>query len=546
MLYQLRDCTYAPGGHVILSHIDFEIKTDDRIAIVGRNGIGKTTLLRMLAGEILPDRDDRRKDTPVMMSESISIGVFSQNGSDERLSGGQQTRRRLAELFDTHPELLLLDEPTNHLDTETVEWLEAYLNGYKGAVVVVSHDRFFLDRVARTVCELSEGGILTRYPGNYSAYKKEKAAADERARKAAAIAAREMARLDELIERFKRRPRKAAMARAKRTQLERMKRIAPAPAAAPEPMRRIIPEIVGPKILWEAKDLSVGYDRKKPLYTISMKLTRGQRIGLLGRNGSGKSALLKTVAGLLSQLSGDMRTGERVVIGYFDQHAADLLAADPDYASLSGGERSKLALSRIIEAAPNLLLLDEPTNHMDIAAQESIEDMLEHYEGTVMFASHDRYFLNRIADTLIVLEKGTASFYPFGYEHYLYRREQAARAGHMPGECRGDCESPQGEITGMLSPQDMLLVEELRAVPEREKGMLRRIPVRELAQEWELARSLDACRALETKTEQAMLEYCFCGGSRQDWEDARNEWTQALLEWYDISNRLNEDSEKQV
>ena len=523
MKYVLHDCTVAPGGHTILDHIDFEIKGNEKIAVVGLNGAGKTTLLKLLAGEIVPDRDDKRQGPAIERSGDFTIGVLTQTREEdedaEELSGGQKTRLALAKLFLEKPDLLLLDEPTNHLDMESVERLEMYIKSYPGAVVAVSHDRYFLDRAADAVYEL-ENGKLTRYGGNYTTYRetrdKGRAAAGRRYRKKQ----EEIERLTELIEKFKVRPNKAAMARAKRKQLERMK--ADLGEAPREPAggfkREIVPEHPGPKILWEADKLECGYDKKR-LFTLTMKINRGRKIGIIGRNGCGKSTLLKTIAGLIPPLGGEQTMSEYVSFGYFDQETA------AGNSTLSGGEQAKQKLTELIETAPNFLILDEPTNHMDIPSREDIETMLTGYKGTVIFVSHDRYFLSRIADSLLIFDKNGVNFYPFGYDHYLYKKEH---------------EEAGADIVQIMDAQAMALLESYQKVPERERGMLRTLSTRELEKDWKTGLAEDECRRCEDIYAAAYEEACIralTGDeslSDESLKAACDAWTESLLRWYDV------------
>ena len=531
MVYTLSNCTVSPGGKTVLSHIDMEIKGREKIAVVGLNGAGKTTLLRLLAGEIQPDRDDKRTTRAITRTGEFTIGSFSQTADlseeEEILSGGQRAKKQLSALFEKHPDLLLLDEPTNHLDIESLERLEETLRSYDGAVVVVSHDRFFLDRVAEITYELEAGGRLTRYPGNYTAYRQQKESLMRNSARRAAQQKKEMERLAATIDRFRHKPRKAAMARAKKKQLERMA-VTEVIRDHYEPCRReIIPERPGPKVVWECEDLVCGWDR--PLFTLSLRLRWGEKLGLIGRNGSGKSTLLKTVAGLIPGLSGRAQLGEGVSIGYFDQFVAERMTADPETAHLSGGERARIALQKIIEAAPNFLILDEPTNHMDIPTQESIEDMLVHYQGTVLCTSHDRYFLNRIAGTLLIFGKGEVRYYPFGYEHYAYRRSIAA---------------DDSRLAAAMDLRSKAMVEELQAVPKPERGALRELSTRELQTDWEQGLLWEVCEARRQEAEAASLRYWFGDGSPEERDAALEAWTRSLIDWEEAGREDGPETER--
>ena len=459
MLYQISDGTVSAGGEVILSHIDFEVRGAEKIAVVGKNGAGKTTLLRLIAGEIDLDRDDRRQGPGIVRARQATIGMLRQqafSGDDRtveeeilsgcpeqdpfsrerfeyqreyealftgfgfrkedrvkrlsRFSGGERTKIALIRLLLDKPDILLLDEPTNHLDLETVRWLEQYMRRYPGAVVMVSHDRFFLDRTADVIYEL-EDRKLTRYAGNYTAYREEKRKRRRLQAKAYERQQEEFKRLEELVERFKHKPTKAAFARAKRKQMERMERVEkPAEEEGGFFTGDITPLIPGSKWVFEAEHLKLGYDRQ--LLELSLRIRRGQKIGLLGPNGAGKTTFLKTIAGFIPPVGGDFSLGVNITIGYFDQRAAEIESelsvaehfhrlfpvmtekevrstlgaylfggreASKRVSDLSGGEKARLVLAELLQSRPNFLILDEPTNHMDIRAKETLESAFQAY-----------------------------------------------------------------------------------------------------------------------------------------------------------------------
>lgn len=370
MLLQIQDGTLSVGGQTVLSHFHFEIKGTEKIALVGRNGSGKTTFLRLLAGELHLDRDDsvqsglttsRRITTGLLHQQAFSdpsvtveqellkacpcsdhwdrerfaweqeydriLTGFGLSKEDKKkpvsmFSGGEQTKLALIRLLLQKPDLLLLDEPTNHLDADTAEWLEQYLRDYEKAVVVVSHDRYFLDRTADTVWELQDGR-LTRYTGNYTAYRRQKLKNIRIQEKAWQNQQEEIQRLESLVERFRHKPKKAAFARSRKKILERMPRVE-------KPVRddahiftgEITPDIPGAKWVLEAEHLQIGYD--KVLLELSLRIRRGQKIGVIGPNGIGKSTFLKTAAGIIPPVKGKCSLGLRVQTGYFDQQTAAL------------------------------------------------------------------------------------------------------------------------------------------------------------------------------------------------------------------------------
>lgn len=563
MLYQISDGSVSVGGSTVLSHIDFEIKGSERIAVVGRNGAGKSTLLKLIAGELDLDRDDKRKGNGIVTSRKLTIGMLGQQGignqdrtveeellegcpckdtfdperfryeqeydrlftgfgfakADKKrrlseFSGGEQTKIGFIRLLLMKPDILLLDEPTNHLDIQTTEWLEQYLQTYEHAVVMVSHDRFFLDRTAEVVYEVS-GQKLYRYPGNYTNYRKEKRKNLELQKKAYDRQREELERLEEVIERFKHKPAKASFARAKKKQIQRMMLV-----EKPEFddvhlfTGDINPLVLGGKWVFQAEHLRIGYE--KALFEISIRIRRGQKIGILGGNGVGKSTFLKTVAGLIPPFCGKEEDesstallekysfGNQVTIGYFDQHSAEIQseksvaehfhdlfpamtekdvrntlgaylfdgrAASQKVSSLSGGEKARLVLAELLQSRPNFLLLDEPTNHMDIQAKETLESAFQAYKGTILFVSHDRYFIRQVADAVLIFEGESVLYYPFGYEHYLERLER-----EISGET----------IAARIRAEDAALIAGMRAVPKAERHRLREISTGEAYLDWKL------------------------------------------------------------
>ena len=640
MKYQIKDGTVTLGGETILSHIDFEIQGNQKIAVVGRNGAGKTTLLRLIAGELSLDRDDRRQGPGITASRQLTVEMLGQQAlaGEERtveelvmlncpakgpfdrerfeyereydtlftglgfqkedkkrsvaaFSGGQKTKIALIQLLLKKPDLLLLDEPTNHLDMETASWLEGYLRQYPGAVVMVSHDRFFMDRTAGIVYEL-EQGKLTRYPGNYTNYREQKRKNYEIQMKSYLRQQEEIERQEELIKRFKNKPSKAAFARSRKKILERM-----LPVEKPrEDMAHIFtgtitPLIPGSKWVFEAEHLKIGYD-KHSLLELSLRIRKGQKIGILGVNGSGKTTFLKTVAGFLPAVAGDCALGNNITIGYFDQYSAaiqsektvvehfsDLFPSLTDKEvrtilgaylfkgkdgakrvdDLSGGEKARLVLAELLQSRPNFLILDEPTNHMDIQAKETLESAFQAYEGTILFVSHDRYFIRQVAKSVLIFENNAAFYYPFGYEHYLERKEKEA----------------SGEpLAARIKAEEQALIEGLKAVPRAERHRLREIPEEEAYDQWRLRLAAEAIenaaeqveglwqQILEKngKREERELEHwdqpvneiadknedAACGEKQEkqaeeelsafteQYENAQSAWTDACLFWYDI------------
>lgn len=622
MLYQIKDGTVSVGGQTILSHVDFYIKEKEKIAVVGKNGAGKTTLLRLLAGELQLDRDDRRgmssgahgKETAcknslgIVTSRNITIGMLRQVDSSNQdktieeillescpdkdtfskerfdyemeydrlftgfgfeksdktrlfrsFSGGEQTKISLIKLLLKKPDLLLLDEPTNHLDMKTVEWLEDYLINYPKAVVIVSHDRAFLDAVATGVYEL-ENGALHRYAGNYTQYRQQKLKNLQIQRKAYERQQAEIAHNNELIDKFKHKPKKAAFARSRKTMLARMKLIEkPVEDEAHIFTGNIEPQFPGGKWVYEAKELKIGYDGRA-LLELSLRIRRGQKIAVIGDNGIGKSTFLKTVAGLIPPIKGTSQLGSNLLVGYFDQQSAlidsdktvrdhfhelfpallekDLRKtlgmylfgganASKRISSLSGGEKSRLVLAELLTGRPNLMILDEPTNHMDIPAKETLESEFKAYTGTMLFVSHDRYFIKQVADAILVFEKDKVMYYPFGYDHYISRLK-ASQDGNLPA---------------LMQAKDAAMVEALAAVPKRERHETRQLSTDEAYLEWKLTLAAEPVVKAAEEAEKVYEELCEAESElneenvdklRLQYEKVADSWTNECTKWYDI------------
>lgn len=537
MLYQISNGAVAFGDDVILHSIDFEIRNTEKIAIVGRNGCGKTTLLKLISGEVEMEKLDSDESAFIAKAGNPEIGYLKQiafddpdvtleqevrkcfvkmderkaelaraaaelehDYSDEKVarytameeafkddggyyyekeyevmirkfgfsdeerkkpirdfSGGQQTKIAFIKLLLSKPDILLLDEPTNHLDVTTIEWLEGYLKSYPKAVVVVSHDRMFLDNVVDVVYEI-EYGTARRYPGNYTNFIARKKENYDKQMKDHIAQQKEIERLQRMVTRFKGKPTKTAMAQSKQKAIERMVIIeAPDKYDNKTFHANFQPEKeTGNDVLYTS-ELAIGYDH--PLSVVSLDLKRGEKLGILGGNGLGKSTFLKTIVGKIPALSGEYRFGTNVQIGYFDQQMAmytsnktvldDFWDEYPNLTEtearnalgaflfsgedvfknvnmLSGGEKVRLALCKILKTRPNVLVLDEPTNHMDIVGKETLESMLKDYKGTLIFVSHDRYFVKKVATQLLVFEDGTTNLYQFGYEQYQEKLDREA------------------------------------------------------------------------------------------------------------------------
>ncbi|KON85675.1 multidrug ABC transporter ATP-binding protein [Sporosarcina globispora] len=385
----------------------------------------------------------------------LNFSSFSNDTKISSLSGGQRTRLALGKLLLTKPDILILDEPTNHLDIETLSWLEQYLQGYSGAILIVSHDRYFLDKVVSQVYEISRHQIR-KYPGNYSSYLDQKAANFEREMKQFEKQQEEIAKLQDFIQRNLARASTTKRAQSRRKQLARMDVMdRPLGNEKSASFGFDIERQSGNEVL-NIYSLAVGYEEKVS-ENISLRLARGDSIALVGPNGIGKSTLLKTIIKKIPALSGDFQYGSNVTIGYYDQEQAELtsnkrvlnelwdeyplkpekeirtilgnfLFSGDDVlktvSTLSGGEKARLALAKLMMQKANFLILDEPTNHLDLDSKEILENVLIDYPGTILFVSHDRYFINRITTKVVELSSNGATEYLGDYDYYVEKKQE--------------------------------------------------------------------------------------------------------------------------
>lgn len=400
----------------------------------------------------------------------LNFHSFDYSTKISTLSGGQKTRLALAKLLLTRPDILILDEPTNHLDIDTLSWLEQYLQSYDGAILIVSHDRYFLDKVVNQVYEISRHQ-LTKFPGNYSSYLEQKAANYERDLKLFEKQQDEINKLQDFIQRNLARASTTKRAQSRRKQLEKIDRMdRPMGDEKSASFSFQIERQSGNDVL-KIYALSVGYQNDVVSENISFNLSRGDSTALVGPNGVGKSTLLKTIVEKLPSISGNIQYGSNVSIGYYDQEQAELssnkkvlnelwdeyplksekeirtvlgnfLFSGDDVlkivSTLSGGEKARLALAKLMLQNSNFLILDEPTNHLDLDSKEVLENALIDYPGTILFVSHDRYFINRIATKVLELDRGGSTEYLGDYDYYVEKKleqeelkalaEQAAQA----------------------------------------------------------------------------------------------------------------------
>ena len=538
MRYQIRHALVQYGAETIIEDVNFDIHDHEKIAIVGRNGCGKTTLLKLIAGDITMANIDSDETCGISMAGSQKIGylrqisfedqeisveneilkvfepvfacerrmkeltdimetdhdqkwmyeysslqdqmeamggytyrrdmetMFQKFGFDLKditrpigtFSGGQQTKVAFIKLLLSRPDIMLLDEPTNHLDLPTIEWLEGYLKNYNKAVVIVSHDRMFLDRIIDVTYEI-EYHRIKRYPGNYTTFMKLKEEAALKQEKDYEEQQKEIKRLTEWIEKWKNTPTKVASVHSKEKQLEHMVLIEKPRRFDTKAFRgQFLPRTTSYTDVLTLKALEIGYDHV--LSKVSFTLKKGERVAIIGENGKGKSTLLKTLMGQIPPLGGSYTVGTGVEVGYFDQQAAVAESMYPDktvlndfwdmyptlkeeevrnalgsflftgeevfktLGQLSGGEKVRLALCKMFKMRPNLLILDEPTNHMDLVGKEALENMLKNYTGTILFVSHDRYFIKEIATGMLDFKQDKTVFYDCGYEEYLERLQK--------------------------------------------------------------------------------------------------------------------------
>jgi len=420
------------------------------------------------------------------------------------LSGGWVMRAHLARLLTQEPDLLLLDEPTNHLDLESLVWFREYLRGYPGAIVLISHDRDFLNQLVRDIVEISRAR-LHKYRGNFDAFLAEKAARDVQHAAAYANQQREIERLQDFVDRFRAKASKASQAQSKLKQIERMDLIeAPPDAEARVKFRFPQPGRSGHRVI-TLKDVDFAYGELVVYRGLNFEAERGQRTVLVGPNGAGKSTLIKLLAGVLDAQRGERTLGHNVRAGYFAQHRAEqldlrqtVLEAAQDLPSrpgeqlartvlgsflfrgddvfkpvgvLSGGEKSRLALARLLLDPPNLMLMDEPTTHLDIPSIDALIGALEQYEGTVIFISHDIHFIRRVARTVLHISAGQLTPYAGDYDYYLEKtRATSAKEALVAGEQLHDFQPPAPVETKMRGPGLKEMKERERAVANERKA----------------------------------------------------------------------------
>ena len=419
-----------------------------------------------LQNEVLTHKDYHYKSK----IESVLYGLdFTKDVFDKKIStfsGGEKTRLSMAKLLLSEPDLLILDEPTNHLDMENVAWLENYLSSYNGAIVIVSHDRYFLDKVVNVVYNL-EFGKLKKYVGNYSKFLKQYEEDYEKQLKEFTSQQKDIKRLEEFVQKNIARASTSKMAKSRQKVLDKMELIDnPKKDDKAANIEFNIKEQSGRDVLI-IENLKVGYDGKQVGNAYNFSVYKGDRIAIVGRNGIGKSTLIKTIAKKQNAIGGSVHYGSKVSLGYYDQKQAEFESSKTilnelwdEYPlmkeaevrtvlgrflfrgdsvlkivrDLSGGEKARLQLAKLMLEKNNLLVLDEPTNHLDITSKQVLEDALENYEGTIVFVSHDRYFINKIANKVLDITGDDYSIYLGNYDYYLEKREQELIAKKLKEE----------------------------------------------------------------------------------------------------------------
>ena len=486
---------------------------------------------------------------------AISKFGFSKEDKFKKLSefsGGQRTKIAFIKLLLSKPDILLLDEPTNHLDIVAIEWLENYLKSYPKAVVIVSHDRMFMNKIVDKIYEI-EYGAMTKYSGDYEFFEKQKRINYETQLKDFEFQQKEIKRLTEIADRFRYKPTKAKMALSKLKQVERMVKVE-------EPNKYDLKTFktsfklnkeTGNLIL-KAEDLGIGYNGNK-IANINLELYKGQKLGIVGGNGTGKSTLLKTIMGMQEPVCGKVDFGHNIEIGYFDQRMAEINSNKTIYDDfseafpeltvtevrnslgafmfsgddvfkeinmLSGGEKVRLALCKILKKGPNVLILDEPTNHMDIVGRETLENMLKEYKGTIIFVSHDRFFVKKIADSILAFENGNTYFYKYGYDEYIEKSSKFVQEETKEKEQKQKIKKLYNSPLKEKSKLQKAMQKVEKEISEKE------IKISELQQ--------------ELLKEEIYTDYIKVMEINSEVENINKEIEEAFIKWEEIQNELEE------
>ena len=465
MILNISNLSKSYVGQSVLKEVSFHLEEKEKAAIVGINGSGKTTLLRCILG--IEEADEGG----IAFSKDKKMAYLAQQHADmeqedeeyESLSGGQKTKKRLEEILMEKPDLLILDEPTNHLDIGSIQWLEKVLKRYDGAVLLVSHDRYFLDKIVTNVIDL-ERGKARMYQGNYTEYVEKKKMIREAERKAYENQQAEIKHQEAVIEKLKQFNREKSIKRAESREklLSKVERLEQPEDLQNEMRLLFMPREASGNDVLIAKDLGKSFDGKRLFSHGTFSIQRGEHVAVIGDNGTGKTTLLKILNGLIQADEGEFRLGSKVKIAYYDQEhavlhmektlfdeiqdtypdmnntrvrnvlAAFLFTGDDVYkkvGDLSGGERGRVSLAKLMLSDANFLILDEPTNHLDIQGKEVLEEAIRNYEGTVLYVSHDRYFINQTATRIMELFSNRFDNYIGNYDYYLEKKEDVRSYG---------------------------------------------------------------------------------------------------------------------
>ena len=465
MILNISNLSKSYVGQSVLKEVSFHLEEKEKAAIVGINGSGKTTLLRCILG--IEEADEGG----IAFSKDKKMAYLAQQHADmeqedeeyESLSGGQKTKKRLEEILMEKPDLLILDEPTNHLDIGSIQWLEKVLKRYDGAVLLVSHDRYFLDKIVTKVIDL-ERGKARMYLGNYTAYAEKKKMIREAERKAYENQQAEIKHQEAVIEKLKQFNREKSIKRAESREklLSKVERLEQPEDLQNEMRLLFMPREASGNDVLVAKDLGKSFDGKRLFSHGTFSIQRGEHVAVIGDNGTGKTTLLKILNGLIQADEGEFRLGSKVKIAYYDQEhavlhmektlfdeiqdtypdmnntrvrnvlAAFLFTGDDVYkkvGDLSGGERGRVSLAKLMLSDANFLILDDPTNHLDIQGKEVLEEAIRNYEGTVLYVSHDRYFINQTATRIMELFSNRFDNYIGNYDYYLEKKEDVRSYG---------------------------------------------------------------------------------------------------------------------
>lgn len=620
------------GANTLFKNVNFSIDSNARIGLIGPNGVGKTTLLKIMTGEeeathgdftinknidvgYIAQENDLNENktiwdemlsvfTPLInmgkkisdLQEEMSANPqkndllkqydqlqysFEQQGgytyqADIKsvlngfnfpeatwtkkvgsLSGGEKTRLSFVKLLLRKPPLLLLDEPTNYLDLDTLDWLENYLKNYSGAILVVSHDQYFLDNLATQIFEL-QFGKLTVFKGNYSAYVAERQLRDRQQEEAYEKQQEKIKKDEEFIQKNIVRAKTTKRAQSRRKQLEKMERISP-PKHKNKVRINFQSERPSGKEVLILRDLTIGYPTKTVVHDISLQINKGDRVAVIGQNGIGKSTLLKTVMKELKPKKGSIKYGASLDIGYYDQElqgldpgktvidtvwdrhktmpekdvrsilASFLFTAkdiDKTVGQLSGGQKARLTLTVLSLEHNNFLLMDEPTNHLDLEAKEVLEQALQNYDGTLLFVSHDRYFINQLANKIVEIKNGVAQVYEGDYSYYLdEKNKQDSASENESSENREIVEPEQNK--NKLSYQEQKLRDSQKRKLQREVENTEN-KIEKLEKEQKDIQSQMADPAIATNFDKLGPLQEQLNAVQKQLDDANNAWESAL------------------